>query len=571
MTMQITQDWELEWGLRIPMRDGIHLHGTLYRPAQQQTPLPVILYITPYGIDLNHKHSIYFAQHGYVFLAVQTRGRGDSEGEYVPLGQVGKDAYDLVEWIARQSWCDGQVAMYGGSYAGYAQWAALRENPPHLRTIVPAAAVYPGLDFPARNNIFYGSLVQWISMISGTTTNAINLYSDLSFWAARFRKHFVAHRPFRELDTAVGNPSPIYQSWLDTPEVFAAWKHLTPTPEEYAHMTIPILSITGYYDGDQPGTIAYYREHLQYGPQQARKQHYLLIGPWDHGGTRQPSRTSAGLCLGENAALDIKQLHVEWYDWVMKGSDVPTFFEGQVAYYVAGADQWRSAESLEAIPVHRTKLYLHNSQGCATDVFHSGTLSPSRPQELSTVQYLYDPLDTRRAEQERDNWDEVCAVDQRLALTINGDGLIYHTAPYEQEIEISGSPRFFAWMSLDVPDTDFFVSLYEITRDGDSILLAYDLMRARYRESLSKVRLVEAGAIEQYVFDRFPFFSRRVARGSRIRLIITAPNSIYWQKNYNSGGAVADESGEVARKATITLYQGGEFPSYLEIPICKDS
>lgn len=70
-----------------------------------------------------------------------------------------------------------------------------------------------------------------------------------------------------------------------------------------------------------------------------------------------------------------------------------------------------------------------------------------------------------------------------------------------------------------------------------------------------------------YEFKSFTFFSRRIAKGSRLRLLLHSPNSIQSEKNYNSGGVVANESGEDARTAHITLYHDADHASYLEIPI----
>ena len=121
--------------------------------------------------------------------------------------------------------------------------------------------------------------------------------------------------------------------------------------------------------------------------------------------------------------------------------------------------------------------------------------------------------------------------------------------------------------SAVVPDTEFAVNLYEILADGSSVQLTGDVKRARYRNWLREEELVTPGEPTEYVFDTFMFFSRRVSRGSRLRLVVTAPNSIQLQQNYNSGGSVVDESGEDAKVAHITIYHGGEHTSYLEIPI----
>jgi predicted acyl esterase len=94
-------------------------------------------------------------------------------------------------------------------------------------------------------------------------------------------------------------------------------------------------------------------------------------------------------------------------------------------------------------------------------------------------------------------------------------------------------------------------------------------MRARYRHSATRQELVTAGRIERYDFDRFTWFSRRVSKGSRLRLVLTSPNSIQIEKNYNSGKAVAAESGADARVAHVTVYHDREHPSALELPVVR--
>jgi len=98
-------------------------------------------------------------------------------------------------------------------------------------------------------------------------------------------------------------------------------------------------------------------------------------------------------------------------------------------------------------------------------------------------------------------------------------------------------------------------------------MLAEDFLRARLRESRRAPKLVKPGEVLEYRFDRFNYFSRQLAEGSRLRLLIKSPNSIALQKNYNSGGVVAEESGNDARTAHIKLYHDEEHRSYLDLPI----
>ena len=145
---------DLQWAVKIPVRDGVKLNATIFSAHGQKEPLPVIFTFTPYIGDSYTDRAVYFAKHGYVYALVDVRGRGNSGGEFWPFENEGRDGYDVVEWLAKQSYCNGKVTMWGGSYAGFDQWTVLKEFPPHLATIVPAAAAHPGVDFPFQYNIF---------------------------------------------------------------------------------------------------------------------------------------------------------------------------------------------------------------------------------------------------------------------------------------------------------------------------------------------------------------------------------------------------------------------------------
>jgi predicted acyl esterase len=154
-------------------------------------------------------------------------------------------------------------------------------------------------------------------------------------------------------------------------------------------------------------------------------------------------------------------------------------------------------------------------------------------------------------------------------LNLFGNGLIYHSEPFEEPLEMTGWMKLALWIELDVPDTDFHVVVYELFLDGSQIQLSDDFMRAHYRDSIDEEKLVVPGEINCYEFTRFTFFCRQIARGSRLRLMIQCPNSIYLQKNYNSGSVTELESGKDARTAHIRLYHDANHPSYLELPVVK--
>jgi hypothetical protein len=266
----------------------------------------------------------------------------------------------------------------------------------------------------------------------------------------------------------------------------------------------------------------------------------------------------------------MNKLHNEWYDWTMKNGPKPEFLKKRVAYYVVGpgAENWKYADNLDAIASEHRTLYLSSQNSAANDAFHSGQLS-LQPAGSPPDKFVYDPRDLRPGQELEQDDIAKPLTDERYALNLFGNGLVYHSDPFPEATEVTGDVKLSLWMAIDVPDTDFAVTLYEILPDGSSVQLTADQLRARYRKSLSKPELVRPGAIERYDFTGFTWFSRRVSKGSRLRLVISCPNSIYAEKNYNRGGRAEAESGKDAAVAHITLYHDREHPSTVEIPVVQ--
>lgn len=554
---------KIQWGVKIPLRDGVHLNATLYLPEDLPAPTAAIFTLTPYVGQMFHDRGVYFASRGFPFLTVDVRGRGNSEGEFRPLIQEACDGFDGVEWVARQPYCNGKVAMWGGSYGGHVQWATAKELPPHLISIAPVASVHPGVDFPLRANIFRCYTMQWLTFVSGKALQD-RIFADRAFWSRQFQAWFESGEAFSTLDTFVGNPSPVFQEWLAHPEQSEYWDGYNPTPHQYAALSLPVLTITGIYDGDQLGALTYYREHLKQASAAARVRHYLIIGPWDHAGTRDPKTEFYGLKVGAASLLDLNRLHLEWYAWTMQDGPKPEFLRKNVAYYVMGAEEWRYADSLEEITARVERLYLH-SAGNPTDVFHSGSLDRRLSDSVEPDEYVHDPRDISLAELES-TIDPYNAADQQLVHARAGRQLIYHSAPFEHDLEIAGFFKLEAWLAIDRRDADFHISIYEITLDGASVLLTGDSLRARYRESLCEARLVDTQEPLRYEFKRFNFVARRLQSGSRLRLTIGPLHSIYSQKNHHSGGVIAAETWEDIYPVTMKLYHEEAHPSALYVP-----
>jgi len=558
------------------MRDKVELNATLYLPKTSgnlPARTPVIFTLTPYISDSYHARGAYFASHGYAFALVDVRGRGNSGGEFEPFAQEPKDGHDVVEWLAQQPFCDGKIGMWGGSYAGFDQWATAKEFPAHLTTIVPAAAAHPPLDYPSLDNIGETYDVRWFTFTSGRTGQA-NLFGDEKFWRSKFLDAYKQHLPFKSLDSFVGNPSISFQRILKHPMADAYYDAMVPTREQFQKIALPILTITGQYDGDELGAMTFYRDHIANASPETRAKHFLIIGPWDHAGTRTPTDEVGGVKFGPGAIIDLNDLHRQWYDWTMKNGAKPEFLKDQVAYYVLAAGnsgangEWKFADSFASLIASPRSFYLDSKNGDANGVFQTARLSETQPKE-GFDHYIYDPLDTHRGENVEgiESDDKTAGLDQRYALSMAADGLVYHTEPLATETPLIGCPQASLWVSIDTPDTDLAVDLYEIQPDGTSIALWSDLRRLRYRDSLREAKLVKPGEIVRCDFAPGLFVARRLMKGSRLRLVVSSPNSISWEKNYNSGGVVADETAKDARTAHVQVYHDAAHASAIQLPL----
>ena len=140
-----------EKDVAVPMRDGVNLSVDIYRP-DGSGKFPALLAFSIYNKDLQGPDvasalppqpawsslwaglleagdTRFFVSRGYVHVIGSPRGIFKSDGG----GSRQWDSYDLIEWIAKQPWCDGNVGMVGISGFGAEQLFVARQNPPHLK------------------------------------------------------------------------------------------------------------------------------------------------------------------------------------------------------------------------------------------------------------------------------------------------------------------------------------------------------------------------------------------------------------------------------------------------------
>jgi uncharacterized protein len=555
---------QITWDQKIAMRDGVRLSATIYRDPVQAKPLPAIVTLTPYIAEHTAKQGQYFAQHGYVFVAVDLRGRGNSEGAFVPGRVEAKDGYDAIEWVARQPWCNGQVATWGGSWLGFTQWTIAKEFPPHLQAMVPTAAVHPGVDYPQPHGIFMSYMLRWLSFVDGRALNS-GLFDREDLWRNAEWQLVTGGRPFQDLDDIVGIKNTVFRTWIAHPQEDGFWQAITPRPEQYAKLRIPILTITGHYDGDQLGALTYYERHMAHGTKEATARHWLVIGPWDHGGTRRPKAEVGGVSFGPDVVMSMEDLHKAWYDHVLKGGPVPTFLKDRVMCFIAGRNTWVHASDLRQIEGAPLRLDLDVAGAAPGEVTRSGRLLPQPPAAPASLTLVSDPMYLPpRDELEIDNPQYL--KDQRTTYTAQPGQIAWHSAPLPVETVLAGRPRLSLQLASDQPDADLFATLYEVLPSGEAIELTYTSVRLRYRNGGATAAAMVPGKPERVVFPAFTFFARAIAPGSRLRLVVDANPEFGWQRNTHTGGDLASEPLSRARPARITVMTGPDSGSSLALP-----
>ncbi|MGE5341853.1 MAG: CocE/NonD family hydrolase [Candidatus Omnitrophota bacterium] len=555
----------------IPVGGNFHLAADIYMPASASVSgsnptFPVVLMMTPYGSPNEGDRARYFAENDYIYMVVNVRGKEKSEGLFMPNETEGRDGAAVCRWIVKQPWSNGKIGMIGGSYRGMAQWLTACQSPPGLMTIIPTAPAAPGIDYPLLNNIFWLYSVQWLALVEGKTWN-LKLYSDTLYWKKQYLKAYRGEIPFYRMGQFTGASNEAFKKWMSHPDVDAYWERILPAEADYDKINIPVLSITGFFDEDHIGCLYYYTRYDR--NRNARANNYLVMGPWDHAGTRAPVPNLGGLTFGEHAVLDMNQLQLEWFDWIMKGGKKPKFLKKRISYYVAGQNAWQYADALNEFERDMKRYYLASGPDRT-----SGRLTEKLSDDTGPDSFIYDPMDFSAAadylKHDGPNYAFIrsfvkdCFTDSFNAT--DPKRLIYQTLPFEKNTVIGGCIKATLYLSLNVPDTDLRCDLYEIKPDGNVIYLTSDMMRARYRRTLTKQKLVKIGAVYPYEFDKFYFFAREIPAGSSLRFVFGPTDSPELEKNFNSGGVVAYETPADSQIARVTLFHNKKYPSYIEIP-----
>ncbi len=557
----------------IPTADGANIHAVIVRNSELEEPAPTILFHTIYARKNDLDRAKMAADHGYIGVVSYTRGKGLSPDSIVPYKYEAKDAYEVIDWISKQDWSNQKVGMYGGSYVGFTQWAAVKHKVhPALKTIVPSVSAAPGIAEPMENGIHWNFHYPWNHYVSNNKYLDTTLYNNWQRWNNLNMKWFETGVAYKAMDSLDGLPNPQFRERLLHPTYDNYWQNMMPYKEEFAHINIPVLATTGYYDGGQVGTQYYLKEHTKFNTNAA---HYLVIGPYTHFGAQEkPNSHIMGYDIDPVAQIDITSLIFEWFDHILKGKAKPALLQDKINYQVMGANKWGHASCLQAMATDTLKYYLGNGRSGVTFASLFGTGNNDKDehytlsqQPLDSSEYLEQVIDfTDRSNRtwNSSGWQAIVAD----SLMVGG-GFSFVTQPFESDVELNGSFGGEISVSINKKDFDYTVVLIEQTPDGKffALTLPYKA-RASFAHSLEKRQLLIPNKKTKLPFGIVRITSKKISKGSRLVVVVNGNKEPFTEINYGTGKNVSEETINDAKEPLIIKWYGD---GYIEIPLRIDS
>lgn len=461
----------VEKDLLATTRDGTRLAVDVYRP-DASGQFPAVLSISMYSKDVedtqylgeqigrfNLEYSMveagdsrFWARRGYVHVIADVRGTGKSDGAYQGLlsPQEAEDAYDLVEWIASQDWCDGNVGMVGLSYLAINQYFTAAQQPPHLKAIAP-------IDGPAdmyRDGFYHGgipSVIPWFLhraiAARGTVSVAKDTYdrNDLDKRVeALLADEGTSYGKSAIVISTLRTPPetrPIIFDTLVHPEYDQYWRERAPS--EVLHK----IQVPTYLGAEMHGqSTPVYLGGAAWGWERVTAPKKLRFGPHTTGGHHRPFYEHHDELL-------------RWYDYWLKGIDNGIMNEPAVKVWVRGREQYRYGDDWPLSETEWTRFYLREGGRL--------TVGEAPDGDESDAQLDYEPL--------------LPAIGGQ-PLNPPPQHLDYVTEPFNRDVEVVGPLVLHVHATLSGDNGDFILSVRDVAPDGTEVPLTRGWLRASHRE-----------------------------------------------------------------------------------------
>ena len=446
----------------VKMRDGVKLACDIYRP-DAEGKFPALFGMSPYSKDVQRApipwgygstvelahieagDTEFWVSRGYAHVIADHRGTGMSEGEFRCwfAKEQQEDGYDLVEWIAQQPWCDGNIGMIGVSWFGIIQYLVAAQQPPHLKAINPHDAwgdLY-------RDTIYHGGLFSpsWTYELLGVIYANNAVPASNTMYSQEELKQLVE----KMKNTEPYSRSPYLLGTLIAPQHDTATFDYTLHPfdgpfywERSAHTKWDKIKVPTYLGSEMATVVTHLRG---------------AFSGWE--GIKAPKKLTIRPHPPERPFHEYHDDILRWYDYWLKGIDTGIMDEPPISIWVREANDWRYYHEWPPESTKWTKYYLRASN----------LLEEAPPtSEESPDSFDYKPL--------------FPAIRNPRPMDPMPGYVEYTTETFTEDIEIIGHIALYLHASISSDDAHWIVKLKDISPDGTEFVLTRGWLKASHRE-----------------------------------------------------------------------------------------
>lgn len=477
------------------MRDGTRLCADICLP-RKPGKYPAVMSRTPYGRNAND----FFAARGYAVISVDARGTGASGGgyDYYNMTEGLHDGYDIVEWIATQSFCDGNVGTIGDSALGIYQILTGCFRPPHLRCMIASCYPldfytdqwYPGGVLRTENRIAWCTHIQ--NMTSPGRVSEQNT-PDLPTKTRAILDDIYRERFAMNEQTLRKEPGEWFNPYFANRKSGKTWDKIC-LEKPMRQVRVPVMHTCMLYDHFGIGTLRGFLAH------KGKKKLYIIPG-------------SLGF-EGHTGSLDFNAIHLEWFDYHLKNKGEPPYSPA-VCAFSTGAEKW-----LEFAEYPKTE----------PDVFYltsSGKLQKQPSQGKAVL--AHNPAKPALSKPAGRNADYREFENQPQCLTF--------TSPaFKSDTCVTGNPVLNLRVAASMADANIIARLSAVYPDGRSRQLNFGALKLSLRESLSHARPVRKNTFYNVRVNCWTL-SHTFTRGQKLRLTLSLSDYPFFENSPLSGKA----------------------------------
>jgi putative CocE/NonD family hydrolase len=530
----------------VPMQtsDGVLLVSDIYRPNAKEK-FPTILVRIPFTKTFRNGLGAdaignFWASRGYNVVIQGTRGRFKSGGEFYPLIHERQDGIETLQWLAKQSWFDGRLGMWGGSAFGHTQWAISDQDfsGPTALAIQIASTDFYGMFHPG---------------------GAFSLESAL-FWAAR--SHGTADRtpdyavlergfsdgPVAEADDRSVGDVAFFDDWALHTQRDDYWRSID-GENRASKLKAPVLLMAGWYDPFLPTQLQDFRTIRESAAGEVSTRSRLIVGPWTHANA---VRFPDGYETGDYRPASLAPT-IPWFDQLLSGREQDASLDSPVRIFVMGENVWRDENEWPLARTQYRSFYLQG-RGKANSANGDGQLLSSADSEDALDRFDYDPKHPVPT-QGGAMLGPRAGIFQQNEIEARNDVLVYSTAPLTGTMEVTGPVKAELFISTDAPCTDFTVKLVDVHADGKAYNLSDGILRVTSPSTQSPFRIEVELWPTSFLFKK----------DHRIRIEVSSSNFPRYDRNPNTDGFIPTE--RQTRIARQVVFHGTSTPSRIILPV----